>query len=60
MKYVRNEIVKPFKVKHFCYSEHMRKMHDLAKYLPPPLIKGEIEMAANWNVRNREFTISDI
>ena len=35
-------------------------MNDLAKYLPPPLIKGESAETANWTVRNQEFTASEI
>ena len=60
MKYVRNDILKPLKVKIICYAERVREMHDLSNYLPPPTIKGESAMAANWNVCNEEFTISDI
>ena len=41
MKYVRNDIVKPFKVKILCYAEHIRGMHDLEKYLPQPSRKEE-------------------
>ena len=52
MKYVRNDIVKPFKVKILRYSKRVREMHDLEKYLPPPLIKGESSMAYNWSNRN--------
>ena len=54
MEYVRNDIVKPFKIKIIRYANHVCDMHDLAKYLPPPSIKG------NWSVRNEDFTISDI
>ena len=60
MKYVRNDIVKPFKVKIIRYAERVREMHDLDKYLPPPSMKGESAMAANRNVHNQEFTASDI
>ena len=60
MNYVRNDIVKPFKVKILWNAERVREMHDLANYLPPPSMKGESEMAANWNVHNQEFTASDI
>ena len=48
IKYVCNEIMKPFKVKILRYAERVRDMHDLAKYLPPPSMKGESSMAANW------------
>ena len=35
-------------------------MHDLAKYLRPPSMKGKSAEAANWNVRNQEFMVSGI
>ena len=60
MMYVRNYILKPFKVKTPRYAKRMHGMHDLAKYLTPPSMKGEIAMTANWSVRNEEFTTSDI
>ena len=60
MKYVSNDIVKTFKVKIPCYADRVREMHDLLNYPPPPSMKGESEMAANWNVRNKEFTDSDL
>ena len=60
MKYVRNDIVKPFKVKILRYDESVRDMHDLSKYLPPPLMKGESAMSDNCKVRNEEFTAIDI
>ena len=60
MRYVRNDIVKPFKLKIFCYAERIHEMAELVKYLHPPLTKGEIAMSANWKVRNKEFTISDL
>ena len=53
MKYVRNDILKPFKVKNSRYAERVREMHDLAKYLPPYSMKGESAMADNWNVQNK-------
>ena len=40
MKYVRNDIVKPYKVKKIRYAKRVRKMYDLAKYMPPPSMKG--------------------
>ena len=60
MKYVCNVIVKPFKVKTLCYTKRVREMHELAKYLLPPSMKGYSELAANWNVRDEEFTIIGI
>ena len=52
-KYVCDDIVKPFKVKILRSSERMHETHDLAKYLPPPSMKGESAEADNWTVRNQ-------
>ena len=60
MKYVHNDIVKPFKVKILRYAERVHDMHDLAKYLSIPLIKGESDKSANWNIQNQEFNSSEI
>ena len=60
MKYVCNNILKSFKVKILCYAKRVHEMHDLAKYLPTPSMKGEIAMAANWSIHNKEFMNSDI
>ena len=35
-------------------------IHDLEKYPPPPLMKGQSYEAANWKVCNQEFTVSEI
>ena len=53
MKYINNDIVKPFKVKIICYSKRVWEMHDLDKYLPPPSMKGNSTDADNWTVRNQ-------
>ena len=60
MKYVRNDIVKPFMVKTLRYADHVHEMHDLAKYLTPPSMNGQSTMAYNWSVHNKEFTTSDL
>ena len=60
MRYIRNDIVKPFKAKNIRYAKRVREMHDIYKYLPPPLIKGKSSEADNWTVRNQEFTFSEI
>ena len=60
MKYVCNDIVKPFKVKIIRYAKRVREMHDLLKYLPLPLMKGNSSEADNWTVRNQEFTAGEI
>ena len=40
MKYVSNDIVKPFKVQILRYVKSVQEMHEIAKYLPPTLMKG--------------------
>ena len=60
MKYVHNDVVKPLKVKILHYTKRVCNMHDLAKYLPPPLTKGDSSEAANRTVRNQEFTASEV
>ena len=60
MKYICNDIVNTLKVKILYYAERVREMHELAKYLPPPSMKGEIYEAANYTVRNQEFTDSEV
>ena len=47
LKYVRNDIVKPLKVKILRYAEHVRDIHYLSKYLPTPSMKGWSAMADN-------------
>ena len=60
MKYIWNDITKPFRVKILRYTKRMREIHDLAKYLHPPSMKCESAEAANWTVLNQEFTASEI
>ena len=60
LKYIHNDILKPFRIKILCYVERVREMHDSAKYLPPPLMKDESAEAPYWTVRNHEFTVSKI
>ena len=60
MKYVCNDTVKPFEVKILCYSKRVCDMHDLEKYLPPPSMKGDSAMSANWSVCNKDVTTSDL
>ena len=36
INYIRNDIMKAFKVKILRYAKRVCEMHDLAKYLPPP------------------------
>ena len=48
LKYICNDILKPFRVKIIRYIDRVREMHDLEKYLSPPLMKGVRNEAANW------------
>ena len=52
MKYVHNDIVKTFKVKIIRYTNRVREMHDLEKYLSLPSMKGESAIPDNLEVRN--------
>ena len=41
VKYIHNDIVKPFRLIILQYAERARDMHNLAKYTPPPSMKGD-------------------
>ena len=60
LKYVRNGILKLFRVGILCYAERVMYIQDLDKYLPPLIMKGEIYEAANWKVSNQELMVSEI
>ena len=60
LKYIRNDIVKPFRVRILCYADRVREMHDLAKYLPPPSMNGKSYEAANWKFCYQLFTVIEI
>ena len=60
MKYVCNDILKPFRVSILHNTEHVREMHDLSKYLPTPPMKGESYEEANWKFLGQYFTVSEI
>ena len=53
LKYIHNEILKPFRVRIIRYAERVQEMHDLAEYLPPPSMKGESFKASNWKVSEK-------
>ena len=50
VKYISNDIVKPFRLVILHYDEHVREMYDLDKYLLPPLQKGWGCNHTYWNV----------
>ena len=41
LKYIPNDIVKPFHVKILRHTDQVREMNALEKYLHPTLMKGE-------------------
>ena len=43
-----------------CYAERVHDMHDIAKYLHPPLTKVDIFELASWDVRNKELSENEI
>ena len=40
VKYIHNDIVKPFRVVILQYAERVYEIHNLSKYLPPPSMNG--------------------
>ena len=42
LKYIHNDIVKPFHVGILRNDECFQDIHELEKYLPPPSVKGDI------------------
>ena len=59
-KYTHNDIVKPFRVRIFQYAGRIHKMNNLAKYVPPPSMKGKEYVEADWAVCGKEFYEHDI
>ena len=60
LKYIRYDIVKPLCVVILSYAERVQDIHDLAKHLPPPLMKGESFESANWKVCDKELSVHEI
>ena len=60
LKYICNDIVKPFCVRIINYSKRVQYMHDLAKHLPSPSMKGDIYEADNCKFHNEELSVDDI
>ena len=52
-KYIHNNIFKLFIVDILHYAEQVHEIHELAKYLPPPLMKGIGFESDNWDVREK-------
>ena len=60
VKYIHNEILKPFIVGIIQYADHIHEMHDIGKYLPPSSMKGQEYDEAYWAVRDKELFENDI
>ena len=60
VKYIHNDIVKSFRVMILQYIKSLHDMHELAKYLPPPSMKGEIFKSASWGVCDKELYENEI
>ena len=60
LKYIRNYIVNPFCVVICRYSDRVKDMHDLAKHIFPPAVKGNIFEADSWKVSDKEFSEHEI
>ena len=53
IKYICNNIVKPFRVGIIRYTQRIQEMNNLAKNLPPPSLKGDDYEAVNWKFRDK-------
>ena len=53
VKYIHNDTVKPFRVDIIQYADRVCDMQELAKHLPPTLMKGRWFESANWSVRDK-------
>ena len=52
--------MKPFRVFIINYNERVREIHNLEKYLPPPLMKGQDYNEADWEVRDKGLSENNI
>ena len=53
VKYSQNDIVKPFIVIILQYAERIHGMHDLTKYILPPLMKVKYYNESYWANRDK-------
>ena len=53
LKFIRNDIVKPFRVGTLQSTKRVQEMHNLSKHLPPLLMKVNGYEAANWKLRDK-------
>ena len=52
INYIHNDTVKPFRVGIPQYTERVREMHDLVKYIHLPSKKGDMYDEVDWTIRN--------
>ena len=60
VKFIHNDILKPFIVGILQYSERVRDMHDIAKYLRPLSINGGEYYEVDWDVCDKEVPDQDV
>ena len=60
VKYIHNDIVKPFRTRILQCAECVRNIHDLSKYMHPTPKKGGDCNQADWNVCNKENNEDEI
>ena len=60
LKYICNDVVNPFRVTILHYVERVVEIHDLAKHLPPPFMKGGFYEAYNWKFCDKGFSVHEI
>ena len=60
LTYIRNDIVKIIFVGILHFADRVEEMHEIAKHVPPPLMKGQIFEAANFKVCDKEFYVREI
>ena len=53
VKHIHSDIIKPFMVVILYFSERVREIHDLDKYVPPPLMKGRDFYQSDWTIRDK-------
>ena len=60
LKYICNDILKPFRVGILRYAERVQEMHELEIYLHPHLMKADIFDSASWGIQNKQLSDNDI
>ena len=55
VKFIHNDIVKPFGIGIIQYTERFWDMQDISKYLPPHSNKGGYFEQTDWDIRDKYF-----